>query len=266
MNSKTTWMKFPIWITGAPAFFAASRLTYRVPLSVMNIVLKSTLPSNGPRGAMTTSLTIEFTILPKAPPMITPMARSTMLPRMANFRNSWRKPLPRSSVGSSLSGMSCLTCLIITLLSFEQCLEVGGQFVDVGFGGVPGAHEAAAALTNEIVKHPAAVPEGINDLTLQFDEDGVRLAREKDFHFGQIADGLLEVFGHRIGVAGVPQPCAILQHTNPGSGEKAHLRSELAGLLATVIEFFGEFGIEEHDSIADGSPVFCAAEAEDVNA
>src|SRR5215211_255826 len=35
------------------------------------------------------SLTIESMILPKAAPMMTPMARSTTLPRIANFLNSW---------------------------------------------------------------------------------------------------------------------------------------------------------------------------------
>src|SRR5258705_110827 len=113
VNSNTTWMKFPIWITGAPAFFSASRLAQHVPCT----------------------------------------------------------------------------------------------------------HEPAAAFADEIVKHPAALPEGINDLARQFDEDGIRLTREKDFHFGQIADDLLQVFGHGIGVASVTQPCAILQHANPGSGQ-----------------------------------------------
>ena len=37
---------------------------------------------------ITTSPTNELTILPKAPPMITPTAISTTLPRMANFLNS----------------------------------------------------------------------------------------------------------------------------------------------------------------------------------
>src|SRR5438445_4587212 len=37
---------------------------------------------------MMTSSTSEPTILPKAAPMITPMARSTTLPRFANFLNS----------------------------------------------------------------------------------------------------------------------------------------------------------------------------------
>src|SRR5437868_8069502 len=38
---------------------------------------------------MMTSVTSESTILPKAAPMMTPIARSTTLPRIANFLNSW---------------------------------------------------------------------------------------------------------------------------------------------------------------------------------
>src|SRR5579871_2527112 len=38
---------------------------------------------------MMMSVTSESTILPKAAPMITPIARSTTLPRNANFLNSW---------------------------------------------------------------------------------------------------------------------------------------------------------------------------------
>src|SRR6185437_1639182 len=42
-----------------------------------------------PMIGMMMSVTSESTILPKAAPMITPMARSTTLPRNANFLNSW---------------------------------------------------------------------------------------------------------------------------------------------------------------------------------
>src|SRR5438552_1984233 len=43
---------------------------------------------SSPKGGMTMSLTNEVTILPKAAPMMTPIAKSTTLPRMANSRNS----------------------------------------------------------------------------------------------------------------------------------------------------------------------------------
>ena len=67
-----------------PAGFVllSPRLTYRC--------LKSTPPSSRPMTGITTSLTSESTILPKAVPMITPTARSTTLPFMANSLNSLR--------------------------------------------------------------------------------------------------------------------------------------------------------------------------------
>src|SRR6266496_4756002 len=49
---------------------------------------KSRPPVTRPTTGMTRSLTSESTILPKAPPMITPTARSTTLPLIANSRNS----------------------------------------------------------------------------------------------------------------------------------------------------------------------------------
>src|SRR6476646_5428821 len=49
-----------------------------------------------PMIGMITSVTSESTILPKAAPMITPMARSTTLPRNANFLNSWSMSSPSS--------------------------------------------------------------------------------------------------------------------------------------------------------------------------
>jgi hypothetical protein len=40
-------------------------------------------------GGMITSATSELTIFPNAPPMMTPTARSTTFPRMANVLNSF---------------------------------------------------------------------------------------------------------------------------------------------------------------------------------
>src|SRR6185312_16964206 len=57
---------------------------------------KSTLPRMRPSGGMMMSLTSDVTILPKAAPMMTPMARSTTLPRMANSRNSRSMTNPRA--------------------------------------------------------------------------------------------------------------------------------------------------------------------------
>src|SRR6266403_6100360 len=54
----------------------------------MNKAEKSTLPSKRPIGGMITSSTSDETIFPKATPIITPTAKSTILPRMANSLNS----------------------------------------------------------------------------------------------------------------------------------------------------------------------------------
>ncbi len=72
--------------------------------------------------------------------------------------------------------------------------------------------------------------------------------------------------GAGVGVGGVAQPGAVLEHADPGGGEEAHLRGELAGLLAAVVEVLGEGGVEEDDGLADGHAVLGAAEAEDVDA
>src|SRR5262249_12649397 len=51
-----------------------------------------------PRGGMITSSTSEETILPNAAPMITPIARSSALPWIANFLNSFHMTPPPSGV------------------------------------------------------------------------------------------------------------------------------------------------------------------------
>ena len=49
---------------------------------------KSILPTTAPTSGMIRSSTIELTIFPNAPPMITPTARSITLPLRANSLNS----------------------------------------------------------------------------------------------------------------------------------------------------------------------------------
>ena len=58
--------------------------------------LKFTPPSSMPSGGISTSLTNEVTILPNAAPITTPTARSTTLPRIANFLNSSSRAMPAS--------------------------------------------------------------------------------------------------------------------------------------------------------------------------
>jgi hypothetical protein len=54
----------------------------------MNRLEKSSRPINADTMGMIRSPTIESTILPNAPPMITPTAKSITLPRMAKALNS----------------------------------------------------------------------------------------------------------------------------------------------------------------------------------
>ena len=71
---------------------------------------------------------------------------------------------------------------------------------------------------------------------------------------------------HRVGVRRAPQPRAVLQHAHPRRGKETHLGAELSGLLAAVIEIFGQAAIEEHDGVANVRAVFRAAEAEHIHA
>ena len=62
-------------------------------------MVRNSSPMSRPIGGMSTSLTSDATILPKAPPMMMPTAMSMTLPRIANSRNSLSMPiLPSSSV------------------------------------------------------------------------------------------------------------------------------------------------------------------------
>ena len=86
----------------APA--TSARLSFsdaakRATPAVVNI--SATREVKRPTTGMITSFTSESTILPNAPPMITPTARSTTLPFTANSRNSDIMPMGRFS---SLSG------------------------------------------------------------------------------------------------------------------------------------------------------------------
>ena len=67
---------------------ASARVSTFLLLRLMNRSVKSTPPIKIPRGGMMMSFTTEDTILPNAPPMITPTAMSTTLPRRANALNS----------------------------------------------------------------------------------------------------------------------------------------------------------------------------------
>src|SRR5215471_8280979 len=75
-------------VTTLAALAAARVSTWGSPLITRKKLEKSAPPSARPMGGISTSLTSELTILVKAAPMITPTAKSTTLPRTANFLNS----------------------------------------------------------------------------------------------------------------------------------------------------------------------------------
>src|SRR5690242_11840798 len=75
-------------VTSLAALAAASVSTARSPFSTTKKLAKSTPPRARPMGGIRTSLTSELTIPVKEAPMITPTAKSTTLPRTANFLNS----------------------------------------------------------------------------------------------------------------------------------------------------------------------------------
>ncbi|TDM08647.1 MAG: 4-hydroxythreonine-4-phosphate dehydrogenase PdxA [Ideonella sp. MAG2] len=75
----------------APAFLASTKVVAVCPARGMNLFEKSRPPKTRPTKGMIKSETTESTILPKAPPMMTPTARSTTLPFIANSLNSVAK-------------------------------------------------------------------------------------------------------------------------------------------------------------------------------
>src|ERR1700679_469939 len=72
----------------APSFCASASVAGWPPLSTKKRLEKSRPPVSQPSGGVMTSLTSELTMEVKDAPTTTPTARSTTLPRMANFRNS----------------------------------------------------------------------------------------------------------------------------------------------------------------------------------
>ena len=78
---RTALMKFPIM--SAPPPGSCTAMAARASL----------LPAKMPRMGLRMSLTRELVMAEKAPPMMTPTARSITLPRAMNLRNSAKKPV-----------------------------------------------------------------------------------------------------------------------------------------------------------------------------
>src|SRR6266542_6265267 len=107
--------------------------------------------------------------------------------------------------------------------------------VDVRCRGVPGAHEPAATGADESVKLPPLRPQSIDRGAWQFGKDRVGLAREEELDLWERPQFRFEILCHLVGVGGVSQPGAVLEHPDPGGGNEAHFTGELAALLAAVI-------------------------------
>lgn len=143
--------------------------------------------------------------------------------------------------------------------------QVAAEGVDAGRIAVPRKHESRSA-TDECVKLPAAVTDALEDFVGSGNKDRVGFNGLDQAKAGDGGDLRGESARTVICMSGVAQPRAALQHSDPGSGKEAHLRSELACLLAAVIEIRRQGAIEEQDRFADGHAVFGAAKAEDVDA
>ena len=92
--------KLPYASTGTPALRSSTRVSV-VPGGILASGRYQLLKSSRPNTILTTgmirSVTTESTILPNAPPMITPTAKSITLPLTANSLNSLTIPISTTS-------------------------------------------------------------------------------------------------------------------------------------------------------------------------
>ena len=127
-----------------------------------------------------------------------------------------------------MSVVSCQRWAMEVVLAFQSVrsadegAEVGGEAIDIFGGGIPRAHEPAAALADEGVEEPAFLAEPSLDGRGEFCEDRIGLAGEEDADLGQRFDGVFEAVRHGIGMGSVVEPCSIVQHSDPRSSEEAH--------------------------------------------
>src|SRR6185503_6842726 len=142
---------------------------------------------------------------------------------------------------------------------------VRNELVDILCGRIPRAHEARTAFADERVEHPTPIPKSFDEVLWQLGEDRISLAREKNFDFRNGAQLSLETARHLIGVGGMPKPRPVLKDADPRRGEKTHLRGELAGLFAAVIEFESQLLVKEDDRFPQGNAILRPAEAKDID-
>ena len=88
--------------------------------------------------------------------------------------------------GGSLPGPGANTGTTFGTASFtfifrlHQFFHIGNKRVHVLLSQVPGAHEPATTLADEIIKHPPAFPQALANRRIKLRKDRVRLRRKKD--------------------------------------------------------------------------------------
>src|SRR5690348_5728502 len=144
--------------------------------------LKLIFPVSGPMAGMMRSFTMDETIFPNAPPIITPTARSITLPRMANALNSLR-------IGFTfLKGFSNSSSGFI--------FQIGQKVFHVVFRCVPTAHQAAIARADMGVELPTARAQSGDGRIFHAGKNGVGLARKYDFNSRNFSQAAFEFCGH----------------------------------------------------------------------
>src|SRR5205823_285179 len=109
---------------------------------------------------------------------------------------------------------------------------------------------------------PTALMQSLDHARRDSGEQTVALDRVRDFDLRQLPKRRFEATRHDVGVLGVAQPAAVLEHSDPGGGEKSHFRSELAALFAAIIKFLRQLAIEKHHRFSYRDAIFRAAETQ----
>ena len=106
--------------------------------------------------------------------------------------------------------------------------------------------------------------EGFNCREGQLGENTVGLPGKEQVHPGNPPQLRFQKGRHGVGVPGMPQPGAVLEHAHPGRAQEPHFGGELAGLFAAELEFPGHVPVEKHHGFPHGHPVFRPAKTKDV--
>src|SRR5690606_5989059 len=101
--------------------------------------------------------------------------------------------------------------------------------------GVPGEHESRAS-ADEGVEAPASRAQCFEQAVRRWKKYGIGLDRESEADTGKALDRRSEPGGAAVRMFCIAKPGAALEQADPRGGEESHLRRELAGLLAAIVE------------------------------